>query len=944
MARYGQRVYVEELKIEGTVFAKKGNKITHILSDEGKIIDVIDKTIKVITILKKLWLIIRSIFTILLMLCFVNVEAQNVQFRQLPRTPNKFHIVSAYDSINATNYALRYIGIDDLLDSLDINTKDSIYLQNDTIFLRDGSGFVDASGFGGGGSNWTVNGTHIYNSNSGNVGIGVTNPGFKLDVSEDARLNGVIYGSAGTSPTNVKIGLSLSDMTTGTHNIGIGNGAGMSLTTQSYNLAIGEEALRNFTGIDIGSNIAIGRQCMRDVTGGTNIAIGARAMQNFTSNSSVAIGASALRNGTGSGNFALGTSSMQDFTGTASIAIGANAPLRSGGGIRNTAIGSQAMSSNTRTGGNHNTAIGARALQNVTTASDNTAIGEEAGANISTGVDNTILGRFAFHSSNVNRAIGLGRGAGRYETQNDRLYITSITSGVTNETTGRDKAIIYGVQNNTTANQILDLNAKVKATYKPNTATGIAGYDADGYFSNVTLGSGLTITSGTLSATGGGGGGIDTLNGLTATNQTFETGTTGTDFNINSSGSTHTFNLPTASATNRGALSSADWTSFNAKPNGSGVFNKVAFWSGTNTLTSKTEFHWDNTNNRLGIGTSTPDANIHTTGTLRVGNRTPAQPGTVAGWTANGDAATVTIGTGLQLSFGTLSSTVVNTDNQQLSRTGNTLNLTNSSSLTNALVSTGGTNGQVLTWNSGTYAWATPSGASNWTLSGSNLFPNSTATNVIIGSTGTAARKLHVQGDMRVTSLVGNPNTIIGTNNNGDVGAFFGGANIFVGGGIISGENWYAQRASAATQSITIGTSYVKVPIGTISADYTSNGPGLNANPSGSGNDNTILITQQGDYEFTFCTCFQGNADDATYMDYLLYSATNGNGSPTTHNRLYMRETWTFGIPSCISKSVIITINTGNNNRYWSIRAKKNAGSSNTVDFYNPTFTIKRLK
>ena len=58
---------------------------------------------------------------------------------------------------------------------------------------------------------------------------------------------------------------------------------------------------------------------------------------------------------------------------------------------------------------------------------------------------------------------------------------------------------------------------------------------------------------------------ITTLNTLTGASQSFATGTSGTDFAISSTGTTHTFNLPTASATNRGLLSSANWTTFNNK-------------------------------------------------------------------------------------------------------------------------------------------------------------------------------------------------------------------------------------------------------------------------------------------------------------------------------------------------------------------------------------------
>jgi hypothetical protein len=85
--------------------------------------------------------------------------------------------------------------------------------------------------------------------------------------------------------------------------------------------------------------------------------------------------------------------------------------------------------------------------------------------------------------------------------------------------------------------------------------------------------------------------GITSLNGLTALTQNFAVGTSGTDFGISSATSTHTFNLPTASATNRGALSSADWTIFNNKQNaltnpitGTGTTNYLPKFIGASAL------------------------------------------------------------------------------------------------------------------------------------------------------------------------------------------------------------------------------------------------------------------------------------------------------------------------------------------------------------------------
>jgi len=151
--------------------------------------------------------------------------------------------------------------------------------------------------------------------------------------------------------------------------------------------------------------------------------------------------------------------------------------------------------------------------------------------------------------------------------------------------------------------------------------------------------------------------GLTALNGLTSQVQYFATGTSGTDFNISSVTDTHTFNLPTASATNRGALSSANWTTFNNKQNaitlttsgtsgastlvgstlnipqyqgvltnpitGTGVGTssggRVPYFTGTTTQVGSDNLWWDNTNARLGIGTASPSFRLDVNGTARVG-------------------------------------------------------------------------------------------------------------------------------------------------------------------------------------------------------------------------------------------------------------------------------------------------------------------------------------
>ena len=77
-------------------------------------------------------------------------------------------------------------------------------------------------------------------------------------------------------------------------------------------------------------------------------------------------------------------------------------------------------------------------------------------------------------------------------------------------------------------------------------------------WSSVTIGTGLTFTGGTLAASGGSG--ISSLNGLTDATQTFAAGTTGTDVAWVSSAGVHTLNIPSASATARGLVTTAAQT------------------------------------------------------------------------------------------------------------------------------------------------------------------------------------------------------------------------------------------------------------------------------------------------------------------------------------------------------------------------------------------------
>jgi hypothetical protein len=130
----------------------------------------------------------------------------------------------------------------------------------------------------------------------------------------------------------------------------------------------------------------------------------------------------------------------------------------------------------------------------------------------------------------------------------------------------------------------------------------ISGVALGGNLFSLTAGTGVSFSAGTtyngsaaitINATGTGG----TVTSVAA----LTLGTTGTDLSSTVANSTTTpvitLNVPTASAANRGALSAADWTTFNSKaPGVTFTTGYVPFGQGTTTLNQSAGLQFDGSN------------------------------------------------------------------------------------------------------------------------------------------------------------------------------------------------------------------------------------------------------------------------------------------------------------------------------------------------------------
>jgi trimeric autotransporter adhesin len=203
-------------------------------------------------------------------------------------------------------------------------------------------------------------------------------------------------------------------------------------------------------------NYSIGDSTGSKTTGLSNIAIGGRALfENTAGFGNVALGNASLHNNTtGSRNTAIGDSALftQGFNGGANFlsdntAIGSkalfyNQPISGFTGIKNVAIGNEAMYFNTE--GGENVAIGVSAMRENLTGAGNTVVGRSANRLAKSGSLNSYYGYNAGYNDSVGSSnTGIGGYALNNHQSGDGNTALGVSSSVQNDTAAYTTSIGY---------------------------------------------------------------------------------------------------------------------------------------------------------------------------------------------------------------------------------------------------------------------------------------------------------------------------------------------------------------------------------------------------------------------------------------------------------------------------------------------------------------------
>jgi len=191
------------------------------------------------------------------------------------------------------------------------------------------------------------------------------------------------------------------------NNIAIGLSAMESAGDATFNVAVGDNALKNIIG---SNNVAIGDQALKDhIDGDSNVAIGYQAMGDAgqdgkTLDYTIAIGTSTLQQlETGNHNIAIGRESQRAIiTGSNNITIGYRTLFQENDviGSGNIVIGSNAGYNANGSSFHANVVIGDNAGYQATNR-ENVLIGEYAGNDLEDGSQNVVIGANAARFSNT---------------------------------------------------------------------------------------------------------------------------------------------------------------------------------------------------------------------------------------------------------------------------------------------------------------------------------------------------------------------------------------------------------------------------------------------------------------------------------------------------------------------------------------------------------------